>query len=338
MSTSTTPGAALSDGPPDRSTGAAAPPSRLAFLSHARDYAVLMTVVLIFVMLSITAPPFLTQRNLLNLLEQYAGIGIIAIAGTMLLISGGFDLSVGAIFALSGVTAALMANAVAPWLGMLLGVLAGTLAGLFNGLLTTRLKINAFIVTLASSIMIRGLALVVSGATLINVRDAAFRSFGNGDLVGLRFPAWMWLLFALFASFVLARTTLGRYIYASGGNEEAARLSGIRVDQLRTGMFMLSGLAAGLAGALSASRVGTGQADAGMGLELTAIAGVVVGGTSIWGGEGAVWRTMVGVILLALIGNGFNLIGVDPVYQQIVFGLIILAAAAVDARLRRGRI
>lgn len=300
-----------------------------------RDYAVLLAVVALFVLLSVLSDPFLTRQNLLNLLEQSAALGIIAVAGTLVLIAGGFDLSVGSTFALAGVLAAQSSNGINPAAGLLLGVLAGMAVGVVNGGLVTSARINPFIATLATAIMVRGAALVATGGFLVNVTDEGFRALGRAQLFGVPASVLIWVAFSLVMVFLLSRTTLGRYIYASGGNEEAARLSGVRVDLVRTTTFVLSGLAAGLAGILSASRVGTGQADAGVGLELTAVAAIVVGGTSIRGGEGAVWRTIVGVLLLSLLGNGFNLLGWDPVYQNIVFGGVILFAAGIDARLRR---
>jgi ribose transport system permease protein len=299
-----------------------------------RDSAVLVTLVLLFVLLSIFADNFLTAQNLRNVLDQAVSLGIIATAGTLVIVAGGFDLSVGAIFATAGVVAAEVATRVDPIVGLMAGLLSGLAIGLVNAITVSKVRINPFIATLASSIMVRGLALALSGGALITVEGDAFAWLGITRIADITLSSWIFLLWAGAMGFLLWRTAFGRYIRACGGNEEAARLSGIRVGQVRGATFLISGLGAALAGILAASEVSTGQADAGVGLELTAVAAIVVGGTSIWGGEGAVWRTMVGVFLLALIGNGFNLLGVDPVYQQVVFGAIILLAAGVDARLR----
>lgn len=300
-----------------------------------RDYGVLISLIVLFVVLSFTAENFLTKDNLLNVLDQAAFIGIIATAGTLVIVSGGFDLSVGAIYAIAGVLAAKLANGTDPIVGLLAGVLIGGGLGLANGLAVSGARINPFISTLASSFIIRGAALAITGGALITVTDVTFAEPGSSTFADVTWSSWIFLIWAAIMAFLLARTTFGRYIYACGGNEEAARLSGIRVGVVRGATFVISGFAAGLAGVLAASEVATGQADAGLGLELTAVAAIVVGGTSIWGGEGAVWRTMVGVFLLALIQNGFNLLGIDSVYQQVVFGGIILLAAGIDARLRR---
>ena len=300
-----------------------------------RDYGVLISLIVLFVVLAITADNFLTKDNLLNVLDQSAYMGIIATAGTLVIIAGGFDLSVGAIYAITGVLAAKLANGTSPTVGLIAGVLIGGALGLGNGLVIAGASINPFISTLASSFMIRGAALAITGGSLITVTNLSFMNPGTKLALGVNWTTWIFLVWAAIMAFLLARTTFGRYIYACGGNEEAARLSGIRVGTVRCVTFVISGLAAGLAGVLAASEVATGQADAGVGLELTAVAAIVVGGTSIWGGEGAVWRTMVGVLLLALIQNGFNLLSIDSVYQQVVFGAIILLAAGIDAKLRR---
>jgi ribose transport system permease protein len=310
--------------------------SSLARFAAFRDYGVLIALVVLFIVLAATANNFLTKDNLLNVLDQSTSIGIIATAGTLVIVAGGFDLSVGAIFAICGVLAAKMANgAFNPVMALALGALFGGVIGLGNGFAVARVRINPFITTLASSFIVRGAALAITSGNLIVVTKASFGDIGSSAVGGVSWRSIIFLIWAATMAFLLAQTTFGRYIYACGGNEEAARLSGIRVAAVRASTFVISGLAAGLAGILSASQVSTGQADAGVGLELTAVAAVVVGGTSIWGGEGAVWRTVVGVFLLALIQNGFNLLGIDQVYQQVVFGSIILLAAGVDARLRR---
>jgi len=317
--------------------GVAAPRglARLGRLGALRDYAVLVSFVGLFVALSVSSEQFLTRDNMLNLLDQSTTIGIIAVAGTLIIIAGGFDLSAGAVYALGGVIAADLATSLGPTEGIILGLVAGAALGLLNGLLITAARINAFIATLATSIVFRGVALAISGGFLISVSDEGFTTIGTSEVLGVRLSTWIFLIFAGVLAFVLNRTTFGRYIFACGGNEEAARLSGVRVGAVRTATFVIGGFAAALAGILVASRIGSGAADAGLGLELTAVAAIVVGGTSIWGGEGAIWRTIVGVLFLGLIQNGFNLLSIDPLYQQIVQGSIILIAAGVDAHARR---
>jgi ribose transport system permease protein len=298
-------------------------------LAVMRDYGIVLSFVALFLTLTFTSDVFLTQRNLLNVLDQSAAVGLMAVGGTLVIIGGGFDLSVGAIFAVAGVD---------PALALLLGTLAGLVLGTVNGLLTTIGRINPFMTTLASSIIIRGIALVITGGFLVTVTEKSFSTLGRGEVVlDIKWSIAIWLVFALICGFMLSRTTFGRHVYAAGGNPEAARLSGIRVALVRTVTYAVSGLSAGLAGVIVSSRVSSGQADAGTGIELSVIAAIVIGGTSIMGGEGAVWRSVLGVLLLALIGNGFNLLAVNPIYQQILQGAIILVAVGVDAWARRTR-
>lgn len=304
------------------------------------DYGIVFAVATIFIVLAFQSDSFLTLRNQLNVLDQAHQIGLLAIAATVVIIAGGFDLSVGAIFAMSGVVAALVARdlgqfegvaAVAPYVGWGAGILAGILFGLLNGVLVTLFKINTFVATLASGIVIRGLALVITQAEQIRVNDDAFQLLARGTVGPVRNTVLIWLGFGVVLTVVLRYTRFGRYVFAAGDNPEAARLSGINVDWVRTVTFGISGFAAGLAGVIFASKFMKAQNDAGQGLELIAIASVVIGGTSIMGGEGAVWRTILGVLLLRLVANGFNLINVDTFYQDIFQGLIILFAVALDA-------
>jgi len=321
-------------------TTVAPPPRRVRRRSAGhllRTNATLVAFVALFVALSFASDAFLTSTNLLNLLDQNAAIGIIACAATLVIIAGGFDLSVGAIFAIAGVCAAKAANGSSPLLAVLAAIAVGAALGLGNGLLVTVGRINSFIGTLASMYMIRGLALLVSGGFLITVTDPGFATLGTGKLGSVTYGTLVFVAVAILTGVLLHRSVFGRYVYASGDNPDAARLSGVPVTRTRALTFVLSGACAGLAGAIVASRVSTGQADSGAGLELAAIAAVVIGGTSIAGGEGAVWRSVMGVFLLALISNGFNLLNIDPVYQQIVQGAIIAIAVGADAWSRRGR-
>jgi ribose transport system permease protein len=309
---------------------------RLAHRASAlRRYGIVFGFVILFVALSIASPAFLTPTNLLNILDQAAPVGIIALGATLVIISGAFDLSSGAVFALAGVVAALVTNESGLALGVVAGLLTGSLLGLVNGVIVTVIGVNSFVATLASSLMIRGLASVLTAGLIITVADRTFRQIGQANLAGAKLSVWLFILAIAVTWFLLSRTTFGRYLFAVGGNAEAARLSGIHVAAVRSGAFVLSGLCAALAGLIAASRVAAGQADAGTGIELGAIAAVVIGGTSISGGEGAIWRTVMGVLLLALISNGFNILGIDPFLRTIFQGAIIVAAVSVDAIARR---
>ncbi|HVZ22416.1 MAG TPA: ABC transporter permease, partial [Vicinamibacterales bacterium] len=300
-------------------------------LSVLREYAIIISFAALFITLSVASEPFLTRTNLLNVLDQTCAFGIIAAGETVVFIAGGFDLSVGAVFGLSGVVAAMLAPHIGAGGALTIGLLSGLAAGVCNGLLVTIGRINAFMATIGSGFVIAGLALVLTKGYLISVTNPSYSILGQGQWHGVTYGIWSWLVVALLLTALLRFTAFGRYVFASGGNPIAARLSGLRVDAIRTAAFALSGLTAALGGIILSSRVQTGQADAGNNIELTVIAAVVIGGTSIFGGEGAIWRSALGVLLLTLIGNGFNLMNVNPIYQQILQGTIILLAVGLDA-------
>jgi ribose transport system permease protein len=317
----------------------AAPARRPGILERidVRSYGIVLSFLGLFIALSLASDKFLTQRNLLNILDQSAPVGIVACGVTIGIIAGVFDLSVGAIFAVAAVAACKLALVTSPWIAIVLGVLFGAVLGIVNGVLVNTIKINSFIATLASSIVFRGIAILVTGGMIVTVTDERFKVLGTATFLGAKYTVWVFALFIIATSFLLSRTALGRYFYAVGGNAEAASLSGIRVEQVRTIAFVISGLSAGIAGVLAASRTSSAQPDLGMDLALQAIAAAVVGGTSIMGGQGAIWRAVLGVLILAMIGNGFNLLGIDTIYQQIVQGLLIMLAVGLDQLLRRRR-
>jgi len=294
---------------------------------------------ILFVILSITSQPFLHTTNLINILDQQAATLCIAAAGTLVLVAGGIDLSVGATYGLATVVAGEIAAHHSPVLAIAAAIATGLVVGLVNGLIVTVFKINALITTLAMSFVIGGVALkVTSGNLIVLSQNSGFYRFANAQFLTVPSAVWMTLVFVVVLGLLLSRTTFGRYLVASGGNAEAARLAGVRVNLIKVVAFTLSGGAAGLGGAIDISRLLSAQAaSGGSALSFTVLAGIVVGGTSIAGGQGSVWRTGIGVLFIALIGNGFNLLGIDPLYQQIVLGLILLIAVGLDSwvRLRR---
>ena len=296
-----------------------------------QTYAVLILIVALMVTLSVLSDSFLTVRNLLNILNQNAPLAIMASAMTLVIIVGGFDLSVGAIFAVGSVTSAWIALHVDPYLGLLLAPLIGLGLGMVNGMVITRLNVHSFLATIATSLIFKGVAIVISDGRLISVRIDSYIWLGRGKFLGVFNSIWIMVTFALILTFLLTRTTFGRRIFSVGGNEEAAILSGIRTHRIKIATFALAGLAAGLASIITTSRVALGQASAGQGMELQAIAAVILGGTSIYGGQGAVWRSLAGVFLLALINNGFNILNADPFFRDLTTGLVILAAIGVSA-------
>lgn len=284
---------------------------------------------------------FLTEENLTNVLRQNSMLGLVALGMTFVILTGGIDLSVGSLVAVAGVTAAGLADR-----GLLVALLAGvgfaTALGLVNGLVIARARIQPFIVTLAMMIAARGLALVYTGEKTLSVptEAQAFRELGRGklDLGALSIPYPVLMLLAAYALgwLVLNYTRFGRHTYALGDSEEAARLMGLNVGRVTAGVYALSGALAGLAGVLLASRLGTGQPVAAIGWELDAIAAVVVGGTLLTGGQGGVGSTLVGMLLLALIFNIFNLEGwISPWWQLVLRGIILLAVVVVQNRLSK---
>jgi len=220
---------------------------------------------------------------------------------------------------------------------MILGALVGLGFGLGNGLLITLGRVNAFIATLATSIIINGLGQVVTSGNLVSVSSDRFTTLGLGTVWGINYPVFVWFGFAGICGFLLSRTAFGRYVYASGGNPEAARLSGVRVNVVRAVTFAISGLAAGIAGVILVSEVQTAQWNANTGIEFDAITAIVLGGTSLLGGEGAIWRSVLGAFFLQMIGNGFNLLGTTPEAQYVIKGVILAGAVSLDAWARRRR-
>jgi ribose transport system permease protein len=300
-----------------------------------RDYGIVIAFIVLFVTLSFWSSHFLTRGNLSNILDQSAPIGLLAIGETICIVAGVFDLSVGAMVSVTAVVACKVALSTTPAIGLTVGVVTGLGLGIANGIVIHLTRINSFIGTLATSIVFAGTAILITGGNIVTVDAASFGWIGQNEAWGITYAGWTLIVFAILAAFLLSRTIFGRYVYAVGGNAEVARLSGIRVDLIRGACFAVSGLAAGIAGMLLASRTQSAQADLGTGMELTAISAAVVGGTSILGGDGAVWRGFLGVMLLAIIGNGFNLLDIDTTYQQIVNGSLILIAVAADQLFRK---
>jgi ribose transport system permease protein len=290
----------------------------------------------LFIGLAIASGNFLTVSNLRNILSQQSPTLIVAAAGTLVLIAGGFDLSVGGIAALSAIVSTKVAG-LGPGPAIALAVLTGLGLGIANGAVITLGSINPLVGTLATSFVFRGLAVVATGGLLLSVSDPSFGTLGHGDVFGIPIAIVVAVVIVGIIAYALERTTFGRRVFAVGGNPEAARLAGIRVGAVRAATFALSGLAAGVAGAILASQVQSAASDTATGLEFTVLAGIIVGGTSIQGGEGAIWRTVIGVLFIALINNGFTLLGLDPTYEEVVQGTIILLAVALDSWSRRGR-
>jgi ribose transport system permease protein len=316
-------------------------PRRIApaqVLFFVRDYAVLILLVILLAVLAAVSPSFFTFPNFVNIVNQNAPLGIIAVAGTFVIISGNFDLSVGAIYAVGSVAAAAVATSTGnPWLGLAAAPIAGLGLGLINGVAVTALKVHSFLATLATSLAFGAIAVLITGGSLITVKILGFTDLGRARVGGVYVAVFVLIAVIAIGSFLLQKTVFGRHVFAIGGNEHAAELSGVRVSRARISVFVLSGLAAGMAAAIGVSRISSGQPQAGLGIELDAIAAIVLGGTSINGGVGAVWRSIAGVFLIALIGNGFDIMNINAQLKDLVTGVIILAAVALSAIGKRGR-
>ncbi len=304
-----------------------------------RDLGIVFFFVALFLVLSVSTSTFLRQDNLLNILDQSSELLVITAAITICIIAGIFDLSVASTATVAAIATAAGVNAAGWPGGIIAGLAAGAGLGLFNGLAIGFTKVNSFIGTLATSFAFKGFAIVISSGSVVAIEDpesrATLSDFFTGRFLGAKGVVFVALAFVVVAAFLLARTVFGRHVYAVGGNAEAARLAGVRVMKVQTLCYVLSGTAAGLAGIFYASRYGSGASNSFSDtLAFQAIAAAVVGGTSIFGGAGAVWRAVVGVLILALIGNGFNLLGIDPTYQLAAQGVLIFAAVAGDQYLR----
>jgi ribose transport system permease protein len=281
-------------------------------------------------------PHFLEWSNLSSVIRQTAVINIMALGMTMVIISGGIDLSVGSTLAMGGFLGCLaMSKGLPIPAAVALGIGVGGLCGLANGFMTTRLKINSFIVTLGTLGMFRGLTLIFANGLPVHELPGGFSFLGEGTLLYVPFVLWVLLICGLLVHFILEHTKLGRYAFAIGSNPDAAYYAGIPVAFHVTAVYAICGALTGLAGMIEASRLASAQPTAGQGYELQAIAAVVIGGGSLRGGEGSVLGTLVGAFIMGLLSNGSDLLGVSPYWQQVIIGAIIILAVSVDELRKR---
>ena len=293
----------------------------------------LLALIVLFVILSIFAPNFLSARNMLNVLRQVSFVGIIACGMTMALIAADVDLSVGSVVALtSSLLGVLHIKAGWPlWLACPVVLVEAALVGLAAGFIRVRWQIPALIVTLALMLSLRGVAFVLTNAFPIPISNPTFEFLGGGYILGLPVPALIFLSIAAIFWFISTRTVYGRSIYAVGGNPEAARLSGIPVNRIRMSILAVTGFLSALSGVLLTSRLTSGYAGVGVGWEFDAISAVLIGGTSLFGGEGSILGTLLGVLFIGLLGNGMVLLDINPYLQDVARGAIILLAVLLSA-------
>lgn len=296
---------------------------------------IIIALLAMFIFLTVfptTRSTFLTPKNMFNILRQNASNLFLATGMTMVIILGGIDLSVGSVIALSGVVAAgCVVNFGLPEaVGFAAAIAVGAIVGMFNGFVICKTDIPPFIVTLASMNITKGIALVLTGGAPIRCMTDAFKFPGAGYVGPVPTPVILMVVIFVIAALMINRTQLGRHIYAVGGNVQAARFSGINVQKVKFIVYTYTGLMAGIAGVVIASRLYSGQPTAGDGAEMDAIASVVVGGTSMSGGSGRIGGTLIGVLIIGVLNNGLNLLGVDSNFQYVVKGLVILLAVYID--------
>ena len=297
-----------------------------------RDYGVLIGFVVLCIAISMATPAFLSKQNVLNLLRQSSIIGIISAGMTFVIISGNFDISVGAVAALSGVIVMRLAttgtNLV---LEIIAAIVVCAIIGLVNGIMVAKINVPSLIATMAMVTIVRGILLMITGGYPITQTIPMLDSLGNGYFLGIPMPVIVFILVVIVSYIVLTQTKFGRHVYSIGGNQDASKLNGINVDNQKIKVFIINAVLAAIAGLVLTGRLGTASPVAGDSYDMDAIASVVIGGTSVSGGSGSVLKTIIGVLLMSVINNSFNLLGIDICFQYIFKGLIILVAVGFDS-------
>jgi L-arabinose transport system permease protein len=301
------------------------------------EHSMPLAYALLFAVLSFTVENFFSTANIVGLMLSVAQIGMVACTMMLCLASRDFDLSVGSTIAFSGVLGAIILERTAS-IGLAVGggLLAGVLIGAGNGILIAYLRVNALIATLATMLMVRGLAFIVSGGQAVGISDETFISFGDARLMGLPVPVLLTGICFIIFGILLNHTVFGRNTLAIGGNPEAARLAGVKVERLRVWIFLLQGLVTALAGLVLASRITSGQPNSAQGFELDVISACVLGGVSLQGGKARIFGVLIGVLIMGTVENVMNLLDVDAFYQYLMRGLILLAAVLLDQLKTRG--
>lgn len=302
----------------------------------ARNYGIAVITLLLFVLLAATTDGFATERNFRNILDQQSTVLIAASFMTIAIIAGNFDVSVSSVFVTAPLFALTVENATGSvTLAVLVGIIVGLAMGAFNGLVVTRFKVNSFIGTLATSFMFFGAGYLISDRSLMRPAGDIYQQIARTRYFGITSATWIAIIVVIIAALLLSRTRFGRNVFATGGNQEAARLAGVNVSRVQATTFILLGGAAALAGILNSSRSISAQPSDDFSFVFTVLTAVIVGGTSIAGGQGAIWRTITAAFFLAFLSNGFNLHQIDPIWQRLIQGMVILLAVGVDAWTQR---
>ena len=286
--------------------------------------------------MAFSSPAFMKITNILSTARSFSAIAIAGIGVSMVIITGGIDLSLGSVYGLAGVVSALcVVSGIPLFLSLLLGIAAAALVGLANGAMVVYLKLPPFIATLGTMQIARGICYITTQGYPVSGLPESYSVLGQGYFLGVPVPIWVMVLIAILLAIFLNQTTTGRRIFALGGNEEATRISGINTKKLKVLVYTLCSALGGLAGIITASKLGVGQPTAGSGFEMDAIAAVVIGGTSMKGGEGSMLGTLIGILIIGVISNGLNLLGVAQGPQKMVKGLIIVIAVIIDVVRRK---
>jgi len=301
----------------------------LQFKDMIRRYGILIGLIGLITGFSVLSERFFTISNMLIVMRQTSIVAFLAVGMSFVILGAGIDLSVGSVLAFSGAVGAGVMQNGGIFFGILTGLALGTALGAFNGIVITKLKIPSFIATLAMMAIARGGTLVYTDGRPITGLPSSFSFLGRGYIGNVPFPIILMLIIFILAYIALKLTRFGRYVYATGGNINAARASGIKVNNVIISTFAISGFLSGLTGMVLASRLNSAQPTAGMGYELDAIAAVVLGGTNLFGGEGELWGTLVGAFIMGILNNGLNMLNVSSFYQQVVKGIVILIAVTV---------
>lgn len=304
-----------------------------------QESAIIAALFLLCIVISAINNAFYNFENIMNILRTTSYVVIIAIANTFVFIMAGLDLSVGSVLGLGGLMAAYFMKYynLPVWLSIILGIIPGVIVGLFNGYSIVKFKIPSMIATLGSLYIARGVIYVLTKGAPVFPLPESFVKIGNGDLFGVPYSVIFMLVLAFIGTYVLKNTTFGRYVYAIGGNEETARLSGINVDKVKIIVYILSGVSAAISGIILTSRVASAQVSLGQGWELNVIASIILGGTSMFGGVGSIMGTIIGALIMSVLQNGMVLMNVSPYWQNIVVGIIIVATVGFDQYRRNSK-
>ena len=302
-------------------------------IQYLQDYGSFIALIFLVIVIGAISPDFRTVNNFLSLLRQSAINGLIALGMTCVIFTGGIDLSVGSVLALTSIICAhtIKIGLPAP-LSMLIALIFGIILGTISGLMVTKSRLQPFIATLITMTGYRGLTMILSGGKPISRlgNNLLLNQIGKGSFLGIPIPVWILIIFFTIFLFVLKKTVLGRQIYATGSNAKAAELAGININNIKLIVYAVSGFMASLSGLILVSRLGSAQPTLGSGYELDAIAAVALGGTSMTGGRGKITGTLIGILIIAVLNNGLNIIGVSSYYQDVVKALVIFLAVISD--------